>query len=333
MISLNIQEDNLNDLEVLKSAEPGTVQLSSIDISHEIIDSIIEVIKVNGLSLDSLTIKLKFPLKPYHYNLKDFDFAEYCPNLIKLDLKRCDINASILNHPNLIEIKLEELWLTSESSVRIGVDQKSILKNFQFYDSNWCDEDRNSIEELIIGPESSLQSFEYSIDEDYMECVAEVIEINSCKDLEKLYLRIDSSWDLEIKGVIPNLKKLTATSGRFGHHTINISDVEDGSSEYLIRLRDGNGPYKNEKHIFLGESKYFNTKKAKELIELLGGKIYDTLNESTTHVNLLGQLSEEWLSEKLSSKDLLELKNLIDNGQDIEVFEEEYISDYLDGWY
>ncbi|MCP5500749.1 MAG: hypothetical protein H7A25_12650 [Leptospiraceae bacterium] len=235
---LEIREDNLKELELLKTVEAGSIQLSAVKVSHDLIRIICEALKTYGASLHSLKLELLFPSHPYNHDLKNFNFLEYCPNLKNLELKRCDINDSIFAHPKLSELTLNELWIAGKAKVQIGVDLDSALERLYIYDCNWCDEEHNSLGRLCIGVKSNLKVFEYSVDEDFLECVAEIIEVDSCQKLEEMYIRNDSYWKLILKGKIPVLQKVSCDGGSYGQYTLSTVGIEEGSSEYLVKLRE-----------------------------------------------------------------------------------------------
>jgi hypothetical protein len=333
MIKLIINESNLQDLEQIKFAEPKSVSLSGVNITHETIDFIINILKDYGAAISELNLELLFPSKPYHHDLTDFDFVKCCPNLEMLKLKRCDINESVFHHSYIKQLKLEELWLNTSSDVNIGVTEASAIEILEVHDSNWCNNERNSIKNLTIGPKSALKKLSYSLDEDYAECAAQTIKIDSCPALEEIYSSIHINWGLKFIGIIPSLKRLACHSGRYGCYSLDFEGVKDGSSAYLKDLRDGKGPYEGETYVFLGSDGYFDIDKISETIKVLGGKVQKTIDDTTTHVWLLGDFSNEWISEELSKKELIELKEIIDNGKDIEVIDDENIHDFFYDWY
>jgi hypothetical protein len=333
MVKLIINESNLQDLEQIKTAEAKSVSLSGVKITHETIDLIVNVLKDYGTTICELNLELLFPSKPYHHDLTGFDFVKCCPNLEVLKLKRCDINESVFHHNHLKQIKLEELWLNTGSVVNIGVAEDSAIEILEVHDSNWCNNERNSIKNLIIGPKSALKKLSYSLDEDYAECAAQTITINSSPVLEEIYASIHINWGLKFIGNIPSLKGIACHSGRYGSYSLDFEGVENGSSTYLQDLRDGKGPYAGETYVFLGSDGHFDIEKITETIKVLGGKVQETIDEHTTHVCLLDDFSNEWISEELTKKELIDLKEIIDNATDIEVIDDENIHDFFYDWY
>lgn len=333
MINIEINESNIQDLDQIKTAEEKSVSLSALKVTQETIDLIINVLKDFGTAIHELNLELIFPSKPYNHDLTGFDFVKYCPNIEVLKLKRCDINESVFHHSYIKQLKLEELWLKTNSIVNIGVTEDSALEILEVHDSNWSNIEKNSIKNLIIGPKSALKKLSYSLDEDYAECAAKTITINSCPVLEEIYANIHINWGLKFIGKIPSLKRLACHSGRYGSYSLDFEGVEDGSSAYLLDLRDGKGPFEGEVYVFLGSDGYFDIDKISETIKVLGGKVQKTIDDTTTHVCLLGDFSNEWISEELATKELIELKEIIDNGKDIEVIDDEYINDFFYDWY
>jgi hypothetical protein len=333
MINLSLNSSNFQELDIIKTAEPQSVKIECVNTTHETIDHIISLLKDYGAAVYDLKLELVFPSDPYNHDLTGFDFVTTCPNLENLHLKRCDVNESVIQHPKLKKLILKELWLNTNSDVRIGVEENSILDFFELWDCNWCDQGRNSISELTIGSKSALKHFEYSLDEDYAECLAEYITINSCSELEDIYISLHLNWSISFTGIIPKLKKIVTHSGRYGAYNLDFSEVKDGSSSYLTDLRDGKGPYAGEVYVFMGEYAHFDQNKVKSIIKVLGGKVQNVIDDSVTHVCLFGDLSQEWMSEDLSSEALLSIKSMIDGGKEIEVIDEDYASEYFGDWY
>lgn len=333
MIVLNLNESNLHELEILKTAESNSVSLLCEKATHESIDSIINVLKDFGSVLTDLTLELIFPSSPYNHDLKEFDFASNCPNLVNLHLTRCDVNESVLKHPAIKMLKLRKLWLHTSSIVQIGVDAYSTIEYFELADCNWCNEEKESVSKLTIGEKSALKEILYSIDEDDAECSVKNFEIYNTPALEKIYLNVHLNFSTEFIGKIPKLKMITTRSGRFASHNLDFTKVEDGSSAYLVDIRNGKGECFGHVYVFMGEDEYFDQDKLKALIKVLGGKVQSTIDKNVTHVCLFGDFSEEWLSEELSIDELVNLKSLIDNGQEIDVMDQEYIADYFIDWY
>lgn len=333
MIVLNLNESNLQELEILKTTESNSVIISCENATHETIDLIINVLKDFGSALTDLKLKLTFPSDPYKHDLTEFDFAASCPNLENLNLERCDVNESVLKHPAIKKLKLKKSWLHTSHMVQIGVDADSAIEYLELGDCNWCNEEKESVSKLTIGERSALKEILYSIDEDDAECSIKNFEICNTPALEKLYLNVHLNFSLELIGNIPKLAKITARSGRFASHNLDFTKVEDGSSAYLVDIRNGKGECFGHVYVFMGEGESFDQDKLKALIVVLGGKIQSTINENVTHVCLFGDYSEEWISEELSIDELVNLQSLIDDGQEIEVMDEEYVSDYFIDWY
>jgi len=333
MITINLNSSNLHELDILKTAEPQSIVIECIKTTHDTIDHLINLLKNFGAAIHSLKMELLFPSTPYNHDLTDFDFVTACPNLEELYLVRCNVNSTILKHQKIKKLTLKELWLHTDSVVNIGVEENSALESFQLHDCNWCDAEKNSITKLSIGAKSALKRFEYSLDEDYVECNVELIEINDVPFLEDVYVNVHLYWTLAFAGIIPKLRKISTHSGRYAAYNLDFTKVKDGSSAYLTNLRNGNGAYAGEVYVFMGESNYFDQDKMKSLIQVLGGKIQHVIDENVTHVCLLGDLSDEWLSEELVSEELIALKALTDAGQEIEVIDQDYVTEYFEDWY
>jgi hypothetical protein len=101
MIVLNLNESNLHELEILKTAESNSVILYCDNATHETIASTLNVLKDFGSALNCFRLELKFPSDPYNHDLMEFDFAGNCPHLENLHLVRCDVNESVLKHPTI----------------------------------------------------------------------------------------------------------------------------------------------------------------------------------------------------------------------------------------
>jgi len=333
MITISLNASNFHELDILKTAEPQSIAFECINTTHDTIDHVINLFKNFGSTIQTLKMELFFPSNPYNHDLTEFDFVTYCPNLEELYLKRCNVNATVLKHPKIKKLTLKELWLTTDSVVNIGVNENSVLEFITFTDCNWCDKGKNSISKLAIGAKSVLKHFSYSLDEDYVECNAENIEIIDAPLLEDVYINVHMYWKLAFVGIIPKLKKIVTHSGRYAGYKLNFTKVIDGSSAYLTNLRNGKGPYAGKVYVFMGQWNHFDQAKMKSLIQVLGGKIQNEIDETVTHVCLLGDLSAEWLSEALITDGLIAIKSLIDDGKDIEVIDQEYISAYFEDWY
>lgn len=237
MKEIKISSDNINQLEDLKEASPASIRLKCLKASHETLDQVFNLLKDQGEALAELELSLIFPSDPFVHNLQDFDFAQYCPNLTSLILGRCKVGESVLNHPKIKLLVLDESWIYTQNPFELGVKEDAYLKELVLNDTNWSNEKGNNVT-LIIGPKSCLKRFDYSLDEDYVSACTDRIEVKDAPHLQELYGNICASWKVIFSGSLPSVKKLYGTGGQYGRVSFDFSEVSDDSSKYIVNLRD-----------------------------------------------------------------------------------------------
>lgn len=244
MKELKISSEDMRALDALKEASPASILLLCANTSHEALDHIFNALKDHGQAVAKLEVSLVFPSTPFEYKLQDFDFAQYCPNLVELQLGRCEVGESVLTHPKLQLLVLNEGWLYTQDPFELGVKEESFLKELVLNDTNWGNEERKSIQ-LIIGSKSHLKRFSYSLDEDYASACTHAIEIKDAPHLEELYGNICATWEVIYKGSLPSLKRVYGTGGQYGRAKFDFSQIADDSSAYAIKIRDVQNPKKD----------------------------------------------------------------------------------------
>lgn len=330
---LTITSSNLHTLEVLKGAEPGSVHLKCEEASDDMLTIIMKSLQDSGRAIGMLDIGYWSSDHPYRYDMVNFDFVSGCPNMEELNLKCCEAGASLLKHPRLKKLRLDECWWCTEDLVEIGTDSTSALEELMLYDTNWSNMDKSNIGKLSIGTRSSLMSFKYSLDEDSVEAYPEDIEINGCPFLESIRIDIDADWRLTLKGDLPKLVKHSFGSGRYSNHQLDFAQVGDKSAAELISIRNGEGLFKGMIYVFLGDNKHFQVNKVRHVIRVYGGIIKDNIDAQVTHAVLLGEASDEWDSEDLVEENLLKLRDLLDDGSDIELVMDNEAVEHFEDWY
>ncbi|MDJ1471076.1 hypothetical protein QNI19_08350 [Cytophagaceae bacterium DM2B3-1] len=333
MDTLTIRSSSPNIWEQVKTAPPGSLYLQCEDASHDLLSAIVTCLTDFGASVQKLDLSLYFPQDPVYHDMVFFDFVASCPNLEQLTLKYCEVGASLLLHPKLKSLHLENCRLRTDDLVEIGVASTSVLEEMALYDTNWCNNDEKNVKKLTIGSRSSLKTLNYSLDEDSVETYPDDIEINGCPLLENIRIDIDATWRVTLKGNLPKLVTHRFSSGRFGNHELDFSQIGDGSASDLIRIRDGEGSLKGTVYVFLGENGHFQLDKAKHIVQVYGGSWKDSIDEQVTHAVLLGQASDEWDSEDLMDEDLLKLRDVLDEGNDIELIMENEAVEHFEDWY
>ncbi|MDJ1505302.1 hypothetical protein [Xanthocytophaga agilis] len=332
MDTLIIRSSSPNIWEQVQTAPRGSLYLQCEDASHDLLSAIVTCLTDFGASVQKLELSLYFPQDPVYHDMVNFDFVTSCPNLEELSLRYCEVGVSLLQHPKL-KLELDNCWWRTDDLVGIGVSSISVLEEMTIYDTNWCNRDEISIAKLTIGAKSSLKTLNYSLDEDSVENYPDDIEINGCPLLENIRIDIDATWRVTLKGNLPKLVKHSFGSGRFGNHELDFSQIGDGSASDLIRIRNGEGPLKGMFYVFLGENGRFQLDKAKHIVQVYGGSWKDTINEQVTHAVLLGEASDEWDSEDLVNENLLKLRDLLDEGNDIELIMDNEAVEHFEDWY
>ena len=237
MEKLKITPENLYELEKLNKAVPASIQLQCTKASHDNLDQVFLTLQNSGDAIIELECSLLFPSKPFEYNLLDFDFAKYCPYLETLKLGRFHLSESVLNHPKLKLLALDESWLFTSDPCNLGIEKESFLEEIVLNDTNWSNEKRGNVK-LVIGSKSHLRRFDYSLDEDYVSNCTDFIEIKDAPFLEEIYGNICINWKMVLCGSLPKLQRIYGSGGQYGQTSFDLSQVNDQSSVYIRKIRD-----------------------------------------------------------------------------------------------
>ena len=231
----------LDKLSALEDQAPASIKLVAKEYDHPGLEALAGALTKHGAALAELEMSLAFPRHPYTHNLRDFDFATACPNLVALSVGRCQLNETVLLHPALETVKLENCWLYTPDPLRLGYSESpaSSVTELNLIDVNWGNPDEDYLSRLAFGPESPLKSLRYSLDEDASELYPEALIFDGCPNLAEVYLHVSGGWMVKFTGGLPRLSDVGLFSGRYGDHQCYVDGIGKGSSAYALRLREG----------------------------------------------------------------------------------------------
>ncbi|MDX9953094.1 MAG: hypothetical protein RBT75_03315 [Anaerolineae bacterium] len=331
MEKIVVRNHGLETLAQLAGKAPGSVQLIAREHDHPGLDALAAALREHGAAVGALEASLAFPHHPFTHDLRDFDFAAACPHLTTLYLGRCRVNATVLCHPTLQAVTLEESWLFTSDPFRLGYPDSpaSQVANLRLLEVNWGNPDEDCLSSVAFGPASPLCSFVYYGDEDNMEIYPETFTFEGCPQLAEVGIHVCGGWMAKFKGDLPQLTDLGLSSARYGDHSMYFNAVGDGSSDYLRQLRDGRGPYAGEQFLFIGEFPHFNTGKARHVLTQLGGDVLDTPAPALTQL-VLG--AEEYAAYQQGTP-TPQVAEILAQGPSIEVLSDDDLREMLWGWY
>ncbi len=295
MEKLVVRSSALEKLEHLAAKPPASVQLIAREYDHPGLGALAAALREHGAALSALELSLAFPHRPFTHDLREFDFAAACPHLETLSVGRCRLNETVLLHPALQKVTLEDCWLYTPDPFRLGYPEgpASLVAVLHLGEVNWGNLDEDHLSRLAFGPGAALQEFIYYGDEDNIEIYPETIIFDGCPGLTEAAIHVYGEWTVKFKGDLPNLSNVGISSQRFGDHRLYFDEIGDGSSAYARRLRDGQGPFAGQQFLFVGSFRYLNLNKARHIITQLGGAVVETASPALTYA-VLGE--EEYVA-------------------------------------
>lgn len=241
MERLTVRSSEVEKLDRLVGAPPASVYLIATDYDHYALKTLASALTQHGAALAALEISLAFPQRPFTHDLRGFDFVAACPHLTTLSVGRCGVNASVLLHPALEEVRLDDGWLYTPDPLRLGYPDSpaSRVTRLHLNGVNWGNRDEDLLGRLAFGPRSPLHTFSYYLDEDDVELYPEEMLFEGCPHLAELTVHICGGWLLKLKGDLPALKDVDASSRPYGDHHLSFHEIGDHSSDYALHLRKG----------------------------------------------------------------------------------------------
>lgn len=263
-----------NSLQDLAGKEAGSVHLVAKDCDAQGIEAVVSACLSHGKAVGALTLsRARYDT----HDLTELDVVACLPHVRTLNLGRLRLNGSVLNHPEVEHVQLEACWLlTSEPFVA----QAPRLKTLSLQEVNWGDLEEACLGQCTFGLNAALESFKYSLDEDNAELCPEVLVFDGCPHLREIYLHVTGTWKLALRGDLAAFEKLTASSQRYGSHSLDFQGIGAGSSPFARSLQEGRGPCHGQHYCFLGEIEDLN--KIIPLIKALGGQVSTQLNPAVT---------------------------------------------------
>lgn len=224
--------DSLNKLRKLESASEGTVILITQKLDEPAYKQVIEFVKEHSKLFCSLELDCEWFMGRVDFST--FDFAKECPYLYRLSLKRVEVNASIFDHPNLANLSLYESHWWGADEITLGCSSQSsncalediVISDCLVYSKK-----------LIAGRYSKLNSFSYWLDEDFSERYPDEFIFRSCSHLRDIDMRLCGIWDLHLRGVFPELRRMHLNSTQYGRYKLYKSGIRDGSSKFALQLK------------------------------------------------------------------------------------------------
>ncbi len=331
MEKIVVRNHALETLAQLAGKAPGSVQLSAREFDHPGLDALAATLRAHGAAVGALEAGLAFPHDPFTHDWRGFDFAAVCPHLTTLYLGRCRVNESVLRHPTLQAVTLEESWLFTADPLRLGYPDSpaSQVANLRLLEVNWGNPDAECLSAAAFGPASPLRSFVYYGDEDNMEIYPEAFTFEGCPQLVEVGIHVCGGWMAEFNGDLPQLTDLGLSSARYGAHRMYFDAVGDGSSAYLRQLRDGRGPYAGEQFLFVGQFPHFNVEKARHILTRLGGNVLESPTPALTQL-VLG--AEEYAAYQQGTP-TPQVAEILAQGMSVEVLSNDDLREMLWGWY
>ncbi|MFE9095359.1 hypothetical protein [Streptomyces sp. NPDC007264] len=226
LVSHHISASDLSLLDVLEGAGPGSVGLQVTDLDRPGYERVADFLTDHGGLVRVLTLH---PHRGFfdHGDLRDVDFAARCPNLESLDVRRVLFDGSVFVHPVLRDLRLKQSKYTGGPRISVGAAQP--LEVLEVEDCHI------EADVLAIGPESRLEVFRYSLDEDYAEACPDRFELLGTR-LEEIYVNACWAYRVTTSTASERLnRRRTFLAGQYGSVT-HVRD--DGDGERLV-LRQG----------------------------------------------------------------------------------------------
>ena len=335
MKKLVVRSSALGKLEQLAGQPPASIYLVAPKYDHFGLETLTAALREHGAALGALELALAFPQHPYTHDLRGFDFAAACPHLETLSVGRCRLNQTVLLHPALRKVTLENCWLYTPDPFRLGYPDSphSQVTLLHLKEVNWGNPDEDDLERLAFGPGAALQEFVYYGDEDDIEICPETIVFDGCPDLTNVEIHVCGDWLLKLQGNLPGLNDFVASSKRYGTHRLSLDGIGDGSSALALSLRDGQGPFAGQQFLFLGQFPYLDLDKARHVITQLGGVVTGTVSPALTYA-VLGEKEYAAYEAGTPSPQVAEVVALMEQGAAVEIVDDsELRGEIIDGWY
>ncbi|GHO73986.1 hypothetical protein KSD_17570 [Ktedonobacter sp. SOSP1-85] len=237
MVRWNITQENISLLDDIRNIEAGTLELYCYNVESDDFKRVIRFMKEHGPLLHTCI------LHPHAFSkeiadLEHVDFATHCPHLQTLDIKRITFNQSVFAHPTLEILRLWGSDYRGPQTVTIGNGLSKRdgrqLKEVGFLD---C---RISTDTLTIGPAAQLKVFQYFLDEDAVEQWPDTFVFNACPQLEEITIHASATWNIFVKGILPQCKRISLDTRGWGSYRFEIEDADDHHRMMYRRLeQDG----------------------------------------------------------------------------------------------
>ncbi len=285
MEKLVVRSSALEKLERLSGRPSASIHLVAKKHDHFGLEALAAALRELGAALGALDMSLAFPQHPFSHDLRDLDFAAACPHLETLSLGRCRLNASVLLHPTLKKVTLENCWLYTSDPLRLGYPDSPCpqVTTLHLSGVNWGNPDEGYLGQLAFGPGAALKEFIYYGDEDDIELYPEIVVFDGCSDLSDVVVHVCGGWWLKLQGDLPRLDTFAASSGRYGPHRLSLDGIGDGSSAFALSLRDGQGPFTGQQFLFAGQFRHLANLLAGAEAALLPLGVQSTLTDVVSY--------------------------------------------------
>lgn len=341
MEKLIIKLSELDKLAHLADKSPASIHLVTQKYDHPSMKQLFQALAQHGSALGALNVSLDFPHHPYNHDLRNFDFAAMCPNLESLTVGRCYLNESVIFHPTLQRLSLKSSCLFTRDPLYLGYSDAAghsdvlhtHITDLLLDDVNWGNQDKDLLSTLAFGPKAQLRAFSYHLDEDYSELYPESIIFESCTHLTEVSIHICGGWEVTFKGNLLSLSDVALSSQRYGDHRLSFAEVGEGSSAYVLRLRDGQGPLTGNSFLFIGKFKYLNMDKVRHIITQWGGRVVEQASPELTHV-VLNDSEYAAYEADIPSPQVADITALVTQGAKIKIVNDEELRGWIiDSWY
>lgn len=334
MQKIVVAPGDFDKLNSLADNPPGSTQLVAVNYEHYSLKKLAAALNEHGAALTKLQASLAFPQHPYTHDWRDLDFAAACPHLTTLSLGRCRLNETVLCHPTLRDVTLENCRLFTADPLRLGYADSAVSRvaHLKLLEVNWGNLDEDYLAHLAFGPQSPLETFIYYGDEDDIEVYPETIIFDGCPELIEVGIHVCGAWLAKFRGDLPQLTDLGLSSARYGDHRLSFDEIGDGSSAYAQRFRDGKGPFAEEQYLFVGEFRHLNLDKVRHVITQLGGEVVESPSPALTFAVLNDEAYAAY-EAGTPTPQVAEVVALVEQGAEIEIYDLDAFRNMIYGWY
>jgi hypothetical protein len=237
MDELVLTEADVARLDDLDAGSPGTLAIRAEGLRLAGLRRVAHFLATRGELLRSLYARTSDLYLDGTVDLADLDFALACPHLRTLDMKSVAVNASVFAHPALTTLRLSESdYGGADIAIGCGAGTTDghALRELEIADCQF------DIGTVTVGPASELESFYFSLDEDYMEgAYPGLFEFRDCPRLADISVITETSYTVVLTGQLPRLRDVFLRRGQYGDYKLEVTGVDgDRKAAYLALLRE-----------------------------------------------------------------------------------------------